>query len=154
MNKISKLSLIVIVAMITSLGTKGQGIQQSNHWDLQSNLLGFTVNSEQMLSSNFSLVNTVDFQTGGTLLCPTADFNVALEGGARYYLPNSRSSANSYLTLRAVCDIAASNPNFNTPDVVSVRPMIGIGQNVSKNVKIEISTGYDLGDRGGAKYEQ
>ncbi len=148
MNKFSKISLIAIVVMITSLGLNGQGIQQSNSWDLESNLLGFTVNSEQMLFNNFSLVKNVDFQIGGIWLCPEAYFNVALEGGARYYLPNSRSTANSYLTLRAVCDIAASNPNFNTPDIVSVRPMIGIGKNVSKNFKIEVSTGYDLRDRG------
>ncbi len=153
MNKFSKLSLIVIVAMITSLGTKGQEIQQSNSLDLQSSFLRFTVNSEQMLYNNFSLVNSIDFKKGGTWFCPTADFNVALEGGTRYYLPNSRSSINRYLTLRAVCDIAASNPKFNTPDVVNVRPMIGIGQNISKNVKIKISTGYDLGDRG-FKYGQ
>ncbi len=56
MSKISKLSLIIIVAMITSLGTKGQEVQKSNSWNFQSNLLGFTLNNEQILSRNLSLL--------------------------------------------------------------------------------------------------
>ncbi len=56
MSKISKLSLIIIVAMITSSGTKGQEVQESNSWNFQSNLLGFTLNNEQILSRNLSLL--------------------------------------------------------------------------------------------------